>query len=271
VESFGSRVTFVVGKVGNMSSLDGRAVIVTGGASGIGLACAELVAERGADILLVDVDGDRLGSAAARLGVVAEQCDVGDPIATRDLVERCVQRFGHVDGLVNAAGVMQTRALLDVTPEDFDRIFRVNIRGLFFLLQAAARQMVTAGRGSIVNFSSTAGRVGRPFSSHYAASKAAIINLTRSAAAAFGDRGVRVNAVCPGLIETPMIQRIREERTKVMGVTQEEVQAHWESTLPMRRLGTPSEVAELVAFLLSDASSYITGEQIGATGGSDGS
>jgi D-sorbitol dehydrogenase (acceptor) len=255
-----------------MTSLEGKSVLVTGAASGMGAACAELAAERGARVLLVDRDAERLSLAAERIGMPWEVCDVADVEATRQLARACVERHGGVDGLVNAAGVMQTAAYLDITPAQFDRIVAVNLRGLFFLQQAVAREMVDAGRGgSIVNFSSTAGRVGRPLATHYAATKAAILNLTRSVAVALAPHGVRVNAVCPGLIETPMIESIRRERTRLLDTTPEEVQRHWEQTVPLGRLGTAGEVAEIVAFLLSDAASYVTGEQIGATGGTDGS
>jgi NAD(P)-dependent dehydrogenase (short-subunit alcohol dehydrogenase family) len=185
--------------------------------------------------------------------------------------ERCLQAFGRVDGLVNAAGVMQTAALLDITPDGYDRIFDVNMRGAFFVMQAAAAAMVRGGGGSIVNFSSTAGRGLRPLASHYAAGKAGIINVTRSAAVALAPEGVRVNAVVPGLIETPMIAAIREQRHQVAGTPPDEVQRRWIQTIPMGRIGEPREVAEVVVFLLSDAASYVTGEAIGVNGGTDGS
>jgi D-sorbitol dehydrogenase (acceptor) len=254
-----------------MTALERKVVIVSGAASGMGAACAALAAERGAQVLLVDRDVDRLPQTAERLGMPWEACDVADVDATRRLARACAERHGRIDGLVNAAGVMQTRPYLEITPEAFDRIVSVNLRGLFFLQQAVAREMVATGGGSVVNFSSTAGRVGRPLASHYAATKAAILNLTRSTAVALAPHGVRVNAVCPGLVETPMIQSIREERTRLLDTTPDEVQRHWEQTIPLGRLGTPEEVAEIVVFLLSDASSYVTGEQIGATGGTDGS
>jgi NAD(P)-dependent dehydrogenase (short-subunit alcohol dehydrogenase family) len=132
--------------------------------------------------------------------------------------------------------------------------------------------MVEAGAGgSIVNFSSTAGRVGRPMASVYALTKAALLNLTRSSALALAPYGVRVNAVTPGIVETPMVQAIRATRAELLGTTAAAIREGWEESIPLGRLGDPSEVAEVAAFLLSDASSYVTGEQIGATGGTDGS
>jgi NAD(P)-dependent dehydrogenase (short-subunit alcohol dehydrogenase family) len=208
---------------------------------------------------------------AAELGVPAEACDLADVANGARVVERCRAEHGTVDGLVNAAGIFQTRPLLEITPEDFDRMLSVNLRAVFFLGQAAARAMAEQGHGSIVNFSSTAGRVGRPHAAHYAASKAAVIALTRSAAVALAPAGVRVNALCPGLIETPMIERIRHERSEVFGSTPEQVQRGWESLIPLGRLGTAEEVADAAAFLLSDAAAYITGESLGVTGGTDAS
>ncbi len=255
----------------NKASPEGRAILVTGAASGMGRACAELFAQRGAKLLLVDRDAQALAQVADALGAPAEACDLTDVAQAPRLVARCLELHGALDGLVNAAGVFQTRPLLEIAPEDFDRVFAVNVRALFFLQQAAAAAMAERARGSIVNFSSTAGRVGRPHAAHYAASKAAVIALTRSAAVALAPSGVRVNAVCPGLIETPMVEAIRHERTQMFDTTPDAVQEHWRAIIPLGRLGTAAEVAELTAFLLSDAAAYVTGESVGATGGTDGS
>jgi NAD(P)-dependent dehydrogenase (short-subunit alcohol dehydrogenase family) len=255
-----------------VASLANKVVLVTGAASGLGAACAALAVERGAEVLLADRDPERLPEVAGELGAPWELCDVGDPAATDRLAQSCVERLERIDGLVSAAGVSHTCPYLEITPADFDRVVSVNLRGAFFLQQAVARRMVDAGRGgSIVNFSSTAGRVGRPLASPYAASKAAILNLTRSVALGLAPHNVRVNAVTPGIIETPMVESIRVSRAELLRTTPEAVLETWEQAIPLGRLGTPEEVAEIVVFLLSDAASYVTGEQLGATGGTDGS
>jgi D-sorbitol dehydrogenase (acceptor) len=254
-----------------VTTLESKSVLVTGAASGMGEACARLAAERGAKLLLVDRDEGSLERVANDLGAAYEVTDLADVSQAPRIVERCVEAHGGIDGLVSAAGVMKTQPVLEITPEDFDHIFSVNARAAFFVMQAAAREMSARGGGSIVNFSSTAGRALRPMASHYAATKAAVISFTRSTAVALAPQGVRVNAVVPGLIETPMVARIREERSELLDTTPEEVQERWRATVPMARLGRPDEVAELVVYLLSDAAGYVTGESIGITGGTDGS
>lgn len=253
------------------TDLSGKVILVTGAASGLGLATSELAIERGATVVMADLNEETVTSVAAGLGARPDTCNVADPDQSRRLIESIVEGHGRLDGLVNAAGVMHTAPFLDITPADFDRVVNVNLRGAYFLTQAAAKHMVEQSSGSIVLFSSTAGRAGRPLASHYAAAKAGILNLTKSASVALAPMGVRVNAVCPGLIETPMIAKIREERSAVQDVSVSEVQRRWQSAVPMGRLGLPNEVAGAVVFLLSDSSAYITGEQLGITGGTDGS
>lgn len=235
----------------------------------MGAACAERAAAAGARVMAVDRDEARLSALATRIGASHHVCDLADVDRLPGLVERCVDELGRLDGLVNAAGVFQSRELLDITHSDFDTVFGVNLRGLFFLQQAAAKAMIAGGGGSIVNFASTAARVPRPISSHYAASKAAVVSLTRSAAAALGSKGVRVNAVCPGVIHTPMIDAVLEDWGRLQGVSAEEVASSWREANPLGRLGTPEEVADVVVFLLADESSYVSGESIGINGGTD--
>jgi NAD(P)-dependent dehydrogenase (short-subunit alcohol dehydrogenase family) len=254
-----------------VTALADRVVLVTGAASGIGAACATLAAQRGARVLLVDRDAERLPKVAEEIAMPWEAGDVSDPAVADRFAATCVERLGRIDGLVNAAGVPQTRAYLEITPEEFDRVVGVNLRGAYFVQQAVARRMVDAGRGgSIVNFSSTSARVGRPLATVYGLTKAAILNMTSSTALALASHGIRVNAVTPGIIDTPMVETVRRERAAPLDTTPAELRARWERATPLGRLGTPPEVAEVVVFLLSDAASYVTGEELGITGGNDG-
>jgi D-sorbitol dehydrogenase (acceptor) len=251
-----------------VTTLEGKTVLVTGAGSGMGAACAELAAAKGARVFAVDRDSAGLEQLAGRTGVYREVCDLAEVDAAA-LVRRCCEATGRLDGLVSAAGVFQTRELLDITPDDFDRMFAINVRALFFLLQAAAREMAERDGGSIVNFASTAARVPRPMSSHYAASKAAVVSFSRSAGAALAKHGVRVNAVCPGVVETPMIEAIRHEWAQLSDSSAADIDASWREAHPMGRLGLPREVAEVVVFLLTDAAAYVNGESIGVSGGTD--
>jgi D-sorbitol dehydrogenase (acceptor) len=244
-----------------VKSMEGKVVAVTGVASGLGSASAALLRERGATV----VGLDRVASGDWA------QLDVADVDAIGPAFDRVLADHGRLDALVNAAGVMDTRRFGQITPADFDRIFAVNVRGAFFVLQAAAVAMARSGGGSAVLFSSTAGRVGRPLAAHYAASKAAMISLVRSTAVTLAEDGIRVNAVSPGLVETPMLQGIRAARTREGADSPDAVREQWESRIPLGRLGSPDEVAELVGFLVSDASAYVTGEDFGIHGGLQGS
>jgi D-sorbitol dehydrogenase (acceptor) len=217
-----------------MTTLTGKSIIITGAASGMGAACAELARSRGAQVLAVDRDERRLAAAADGIGVPYHVCDLSHAERLDEAVDHCVRAFGRVDGLVNAAGVHQTREMPDITPHDFDRLFAVNVRGLFFMQQAAARAMSEGG--GIVNVASTAARLPRPVTSHYAATKAAVVSITRSAAVALASRGIRVNSVCPGVIETPMIEAIRRQEADLLHTTPAEVNARWRAANPMGRL-----------------------------------
>ena len=239
--------------------LQGRVAIVTGGSQGIGEACARRFAQEGAQVVIADLADERGRALAAELQARYVHCDVGDKAQVDALVAEVMQAHGRIDVLVNNAGIFRAADFLDVTEADFDAVLRVNLKGSFLMGQAVARVMAQAGRGSIVNMSSVNSVLAIPGIASYNVSKGGINQLTRAMALALADRGVRVNAVGPGTIATELAAKAvltsEEAKNKIMMRT------------PMKRLGEPSEIADVVAFLASDASSYITGEIIMVDGG----
>jgi glucose 1-dehydrogenase len=251
--------------------LAGRVVIVTGGSQGIGEACARRLVQDGARVALWDV-ADAAGQALAielqaQGGEAAYwHCDVGDAAQVNAALAATIARFGSVQGLVNNAGIFKAAPFLEISETDWDAVIRVNLKGSFLVGQAVAREMVKAvganqgpSRGAIVNMSSVNGTLAIPTIASYNASKGAINQLTRVMALSLADQGVRVNAVAPGTIATELA------RSAVL--TSAEAQQRILSRTPMKRLGEPQEIADVTAFLLSDAASYMTGEIVVVDGG----
>jgi acetoin reductase-like protein len=261
-----------------MGKLDGRVTLVSGSGRGIGRAIALRYAREGAKVVVVDVDPASAKAVADELqsfGAEADafQVDVSDPKQSTAMVARAAERFGRLDVLVNNAGVMRVRPLLELTPEDWDFVNNVNARGLFFAVQAGARQMMRqapAGegrpRGKIINTASIAGRSGRPMFAAYAASKAAAISITQSAAAGLAP-DVTVNAICPGVVDTEMWRQIDREWTQV---DRRPAGSAWQARIggiPMGRPETPEDVTGMAVFLASADSDYITGQSYHVDGG----
>ncbi len=238
----------------------GRVVIVTGGAQGIGAACARRFAREGAQVVIADVSREAGEATARDTGGRFIACDVGDKTQVDALVAQTLAAHGRIDVLVNNAGIFKAADFLDITEADFDAVLRVNLKGAFLMAQAVARAMVQSGtRGAIVHMSSVNGVMAIPTIASYNVSKGGINQLTRVMALALADHGIRVNAVAPGTIATELAAQAvltsDDARRKILGRT------------PMKRLGEPEEIADVVAWLASDAASYVTGEIVTVDGG----
>jgi NAD(P)-dependent dehydrogenase (short-subunit alcohol dehydrogenase family) len=240
--------------------LDGRVVVITGGSQGIGEACARLLAADGARIALWDVDDARGTALGAGLGAFYAHCNVASKAEVDAALAATVGALGRIDGLVSNAGIFKAAPFLDISEADWDAVLDVNLKGSFLVGQAVARQMVAQGSGgAIVNMSSVNGRLTIPTIASYNASKGGIDQLTRVMALSLAEHRIRVNGVAPGTIATELAAKAV--------LTSEEAKARIMSRTPMKRLGEPGEIASVVAMLLSDAASYMTGETVLVDGG----
>ena len=238
--------------------LAGRRVVVTGAARGIGAAIAQAFAGEGARLALMDREGDQCRATAAQLGALALDVDLADPTSACDAMQAAVDGLGGIDILVNNAGILHMAPLLEITVDDWDRTFDVNVRAMLLTTQVAARAMVSAGQGGvIINMASMGGKLGSPNQAHYAASKAAVISLTRVSALELGEHGIRVNCICPGYVLTEMGAATRTP----------EMVAKWSSMSPLGRCAEPHEVADMAVFLASDQARYCTGQAMNVSGG----
>lgn len=244
--------------------LKNKVAIVTGAAAGIGLACAQRLAAEGAKVVLSDVaveKGEQAAEAIQETGADAIfiACDVGDKSQVDALIAGAVAAFGRLDCLVANAGIVHACDFLDLEEEDFDRVLRVNLKGVFLAGQAAARQMVAqGGGGTIINMSSVNAVMAIPAIASYVVAKGGVNQLTKTMSISLADKGIRVNGIGPGSIMTDVLKAVadnKEAMSKIMART------------PMGRVGEPEEVAKVAVFLASDDSSYITGQTIYPDGG----
>jgi len=250
-----------------------RVAVVTGAGSGIGKATALALAREGARVAVVDVDGaaaKATADAVAALGPrsVALETDVGDLAAIDRMVQAAVAALGPIDVLVNNAGVTRRAYIMDLTEQDWDRIMRVNAKGVFFCLQRVAREMIPRRRGSIINVASIAGK-GYAGTSNaiYAASKGSVISLTRTAAQQLARHDINVNAICPGVTVTALSEANVAVRARDEGLSVEEMTRRRDALIPLGRANDPEDVAALAVFLASPAARNITGQSLNVDGG----
>ena len=239
---------------------DQKIALVTGAAQGIGFACAEAIAESGAKMVLADINEEGVKAAAAKVpGAVAMAVDMGDTAAIGALFDRIEAEVGPVSILVNNAGIALPKDFLETDIADFQRVIDVNLTGTFAAIQRAAKTMVAKGiQGAIVNMSSINAQVAIPAIAAYCASKGGVMQLTKASALALAPHNIRVNAVGPGSIDTAMMAGVNADPAAMDMVL---------SRTPLKRIGSPREIGDVVAFLASDKASYVTGETIYVDGG----
>jgi 3-oxoacyl-[acyl-carrier protein] reductase len=243
-------------------SLKDRVAIVTGGAQGIGYAIVDVLAQRGANILIADVSIDKAEAAAKEISdktgqkIVARSVNVTESASVKAMVDATIEQFGKVDILVNNAGITRDNLIMRMSEEDWDAVLDINLKGAFICSQAVIRLMMKQRYGRIINISSVSGVVGQAGQANYSSSKAGLLGLTKALAKEVGSRNITVNAVAPGFIETRLTVNLPQEiRDFSLKVT------------PLGRFGTPEDIANAVAFLASDESSFITGGTLQVDGG----
>ncbi|MFT4560553.1 MAG: NAD(P)-dependent dehydrogenase (short-subunit alcohol dehydrogenase family) [Gammaproteobacteria bacterium] len=249
-----------------MTMLTNKVILVTGGSTGIGRATSKILAAEGATVAILDLqddEGAKTVEAIKEAGGTAQyhHVDVSDYVAVREAIAEIVGAHGKLDGAFNNAGIEgPTAKILDVPIEDWDRVIRVNLTGVFICMKCEVEQMVKQdGGGSIVNTASAAGLIGIPGAASYNSAKHGVVGLTKTVALEYATKKIRVNAVCPGFIETPMLGRVTEASAKIRD--------QMIGAVPMRRVAEPSEIGEVAAWLMSDKSSYVTGVAMPVDGG----
>ena len=255
-------------------SLNGKVALVTGAAQGMGRAIAMRLASEGANVVATDINGrlvEQTSIDIRELGhdAIAVEADIGDIEDINRVVDEALNAFGHIDILVNNAGVTRYADIMDLTVEDWDRIHRVNARGVFFCLQRVAREMINGGQGGrIINIASIAGKgYSGTSNAAYAASKGAVLAMTHIAAHQLGGYDINVNAICPGITRTAMSQASIVQRSEDLGIPLDELEEQRNAIIPIGRANEPEDIADMAAFLAGPGSRNITGQSFNVDGG----
>jgi len=249
-----------------------KTVIITGAGRGIGLAIAKRFAEEGASLALNDINAQSVESAASEINrghrkVICVAGDVGEPSVAAAIVEQAIEAFKSIDILVNNAGISKIVPFLETTEEIWNSTLRTNLTAVFLMCKAVIAVMLDQCEGRIINIGSVAGKQGTDCYAAYCASKAGLIGLTQSLAREFAGKQIRVNAICPGIVPTPMWEEMAEDYARKKGISPEEVAQYVTKRIPLNRLCTVEDVAELALFLATDDSMCITGQAIPLSGG----
>jgi acetoin reductase-like protein len=255
-----------------MALLKGKSVIVTGSATGIGRAIAMRLAKDGADLFLADINLDGIEKLTDEIRSGGSQCyavkvDVINRRDVQQMVDRCLEHYDKIDVAINNAGVSSMAPVVDLTEEDWDYNMDINAKGVFLCCQAQVRTMIHQGHGKIINTASMAAKRGIPLLAHYTASKWAVVGFSKSLALEAAKYGITVNCVCPGFVETGMQAREIAWEAKLRNMTPEQVRQEYIDLTPLGRLEQPEDVANLVSFLASEDSDFMTGQAINITGG----
>lgn len=241
--------------------LEGKVALVTGAAQGIGKAVALLLARNGADIVVSDINLEKAGETAREIEATGRRAmpikvDVANSGDVERMVQTILEQFGQIDILINNAGIARDKLILRMTEEDWDAVLDINLKGTFNCTKAVVKHMSKQRSGKIVNIASVVGEMGNAGQANYSASKAGVIGFTKTIAREFAQRGINVNAIAPGYIQTPMTEALPEKAKDEL-----------KRMIPMERLGQPEDVAGAVLFLVSEAASYITGHVLNVNGG----